>query len=229
MDTFGRRLAIVTSFQADGMVAVDMAVRLSKDVRVVTLDTGRLPEATYKTIETVRRHYGIPVEVVCPERREVESMVTRFGPDLFYEGVPYRTLCCQIRKVRPLDRKLEEFDAWVVGLRRSQSATRGSVQKVEQVGERLKISPLADWTKDEVEQYIRAHDVPVHPLYAEGYTSIGCGPCTRATVAGEDERAGRWWWEQGTAKECGLHFTPDGKAERTVDVLLREILEHSNA
>jgi phosphoadenosine phosphosulfate reductase len=206
------------------MVVVDIAAKISPDIRVITLDTGRLPEETYQMMETVRSHYGIKVESVSPATEEVEALVTRHGPNLFYESVPYRTLCCHIRKVRPLNRKLQEFSAWAVGLRRSQSDTRESLAKVEEVDGRVKISPLADWTRQQVDEYTRSNGVPRHPLYGKGYTSIGCGPCTRATKPGEDERAGRWWWEQDANKECGIHFTPDGKAERTVDVLIRDIL-----
>jgi len=129
--------------------------------------------------------------------------------------VAYRSLCCHIRKVRPLERKLAEVRAYAVGLRRGQSEMRQSLRKIseEQHG-RLKISPLADWTKQQVVEYISAHDVPRHALYAAGYTSIGCDPCTRATSPGEDERAGRWWWEQEEQKECGLHSPnrPDSSA-----------------
>jgi phosphoadenosine phosphosulfate reductase len=225
IETHGREFAISTSFQAEGMVVVDMAARISPDVRVITLDTGRLPQETYDLIEDVRKRYGVEVELVSPAAGEVEAMTQRFGPNLFYRSVAYRSLCCHIRKVRPLERKLAELRAFAVGLRRGQSEVRQNLQKIseEQHG-LLKISPLADWTKQQVNDYIAAHDVPRHALYAAGYTSIGCDPCTRATLPGEDERAGRWWWENDVNKECGLHFTPDGKAERTVDVLVREIV-----
>jgi len=206
------------------MALIDMAAKLSSSIRVVTLDTGRLPDETYQMMETVRSRYGVRVETVSPDAGELQTMVSRFGPNLFYESVPNRMLCCHVRKVRPLARKMEEFEAWVVGLRREQSETRGSLAVVEEIEGRHKISPLAGWTKQQVDDYLRRHDVPVHPLYSRGYTSIGCHPCTRATQPGEDERAGRWWWERDTGKECGLHFTADGKAERTVDVLVREIL-----
>jgi len=227
--TYGDRLAVVTSFQLEGMVIVDMASRRSKDVRIVTLDTGRLPAETFDMIELVRAHYGVSVEVVSPDPAETGAMVERYGPNLFYESVPLRTACCHFRKVRPLNRKLAGFDAWLTGLRRSQSDTRESLDKITTDQGRVKISPLVDWTSEDVEAYTAHHNVPRHPLYAKGYTSIGCAPCSRATEPGEDERAGRWWWESGVAKECGLHFTPGGKAMRTVDVLIREILDSSNA
>lgn len=229
VDTFGGRLAVVTSFQDEGMAIVDMAARKSKNVRVITLDTGRLPPETYDMIETVRERYGVRIEVVSPDASEIEAMVSAHGPNLFYESVAMRTACCHFRKVRPLNRKLEGFDAWLTGLRRTQSAERGTIPAASSEQGRLKLSPLANWTRENVQDYLQRNGVPRHPLYAKGYTSIGCAPCSRATEAGEDERAGRWWWEQGTAKECGLHFTPDGRAMRTVDVLIREILENSNA
>jgi phosphoadenosine phosphosulfate reductase len=229
ISTYGSRLAFTTSFQSEGMVVLDLAARISTGVRVLTLDTGRLPDETYAMIETVRAHYGITVECVAPDAGELEQMTALHGPNLFRESVAKRRLCCEVRKVRPLNRKLADFDAWVTGLRRDQETTRESLPKVEEVDGRIKISPLADWSKEQVEAYTREHGVPRHPLYARGYTSIGCGPCTRATAPGEHERAGRWWWEEDAAKECGLHFSPHGKAERTVDVLLREVLETARA
>ena len=226
---FGSSLAIATAFQLEGMVIVDLAARISPHVRVLTLDTGRLPEETYRMIETVRDRYGIAVETVAPDSGEVEAMVTRHGPNLFYREVALRNLCCQIRKVRPLERALSGLSAWVTGLRRDQNDSRVDVRKVEEINGKFKLNPLADWTSAQVSDYIRQNDVPVHPLYATGYTSIGCAPCTRAVQPGEDARAGRWWWEQDAAKECGIHFSPEGKAERKLDVLLSEILEAKHA
>jgi phosphoadenosine phosphosulfate reductase len=222
---FGGSLAIATAFQAPGMVILDMASRLAPQVRVITLDTGRLPESTYQMIETVRERYGIVVETVAPDAAEVEAMVRLHGPNLFYRDVALRNLCCEIRKVRPLERKLRECKAWVTGLQRGQNDSRADVRKVELTDGKLKLSPLADWTAAEVNEYIERHTVPMHPLYAAGYRSIGCEPCTRAIQAGEDERAGRWWWERDAAKECGIHFSAEGKAERKLDVLLSEVLE----
>jgi len=196
------------------MVIVDLASRVASRFRVFTLDTGRLPQTTHEMIDTVRRRYGVAVEVVAPDAAEVEAMVAAHGTNLFYDSVEMRRLCCEVRKVRPLSRKLAEVDAWATGLRRSQGETRAGVGKVELEGGRLKLNPLADWTRAQVEEYIREFDVPVHPLYARGYTSIGCDPCTRAVAEGESERAGRWWWEQDAQKECGIHFTPEGKVRR---------------
>ena len=226
---FGKSLAIATAFQAEGMVILDMASRVSSAMRVFTLDTGRLPEETYEMIEMVRKRYGVTVETVSPDAAEVESMVALHGPNLFYGAKPLRNLCCEIRKVRPLERKLHELDAWVTGLRRDQNDSRADVRKVESSGGKVKVSPLADWTADQVNAYLLQHDVPMHPLYTACYRSIGCAPCTRAVRPGESDRAGRWWWEQDAASECGIHFTPAGKAERKLDVLLSEVLEARRA
>ena len=221
--TYGDSLAIATSFQKEGMVVIDMAVRIDPRVRVFTIDTGRLPEETHQMIETVRQCYGIPVEIVFPEAAEVESMIAAHGPNLFYREVALRQLCCHVRKVRPLERKLAGLSAWVVGLRRSQSPARANTPKVEMRNGTAKISPLADWSRQQVDDYITRHGVPVHPLYAKGFPSIGCGPCTRASFDCEDERAGRWWWEHDSDKECGIHITPGGQIVRQRDALIAGI------
>lgn len=211
---FGDDFAIATSFQKEGMVILDIASGLGPPVHVFTLDTGRLPEETYRMIETVRQRYGIAVEVVFPDAGEVGRMVSERGPNLFYESLESRRRCCEVRKVRPFERKLRELSAWATGLRRQQSETRTAVSKVEAVDGRIRICPLADWTSEQVDRYIAENAVPVHPLYRRGYTSIGCAPCTRPVEAGESERAGRWWWEQDGRKECGIHFTADGLVRR---------------
>ncbi len=205
LDSFGDALAFVSSFQDEDMAIVDMAVRLAPAIRVITLDTGRLPEETHRIMETVRARYGLRIETVCPDAAELEGMLTTHGPNLFRQSPALRKLCCEIRKVRPLERKLAEFRASVYGLRREQSAARSNVPKVEERGGRVKISPLADWTSAQLQEYIREHNVPRHQLYAHNYTSIGCAPCTRAVEPGEHGRSGRWWWEQDATRECGLH------------------------
>ena len=215
ISAFGGEFAIVTSFQKEGMVIVDLACRLAGPLaRVFTLDTGRLPEETYHMMEAVRERYGIRVETVFPRQEEVEGMVSDHGPNLFYRRPELRALCCDIRKVRPLERKLREFKAWATGLRREQSDTRAGVRKAEEVDGRIRLCPLADWSAEQVDRYSQENGVPLHPLYSCGYTSIGCGPCTRAVAAGEDQRAGRWWWEEKTKKECGIHFGLDGTVRR---------------
>ena len=214
--TFGESFAIASSLQKEGMVIVDLASRISSSVRVFTLDTGRLPEETYRRMESVRDRYGITVELVLPDAAEVERLVNLHGPNLFYQSVELREQCCDARKVRPLARKLRTLKAWATGIRREQAQSRAGVQKVEELDGRIKISPLADWTAQQVEDYTRRHNVPVHALYARGYRSIGCAPCTRAVKPGEDERAGRWWWEEDAHKECGIHFSADGSVQREI-------------
>ena len=221
---FGSRFAVVTSFQKEGMVLVDMAARMGSAVRVITLETGRLPAETLAMMATVESRYGITVERIKPDAGEVARMTDAHGVDLFRKEVVLRKLCCQVRKVRPLDGALKELDAYAVGLRRSQSESREGVEQKAFVDGKWKLSPLAFWTAAQVEEFTRQHDVPVHPLYAQGYTSIGCAPCTRAVTSEEGERAGRWWWEVAGDKECGLHFTPEGKMVRELDVLLGELV-----
>ena len=223
---YGSRFGVCTSFQAEGMVLIDIAVRIHPSVRVFTIDTGRLPQETYDVMETIRERYKIPVEIVVPDHAEVETMTTRHGVNLFYEDVALRKLCCHIRKVRPLERKLAEFDAYAVGLRRGQSGERADVEQAVEQGGKIKLSPLANWSAEQVEDYLVRYNVPRHPLQAKGYATVSCAPCSRAIQPGESERAGRWWWEDGESKECGIHFTPSGAMKRTLDVLLDEILVH---
>lgn len=208
LDRFHPRMAISAAGGLDGMVLIDMAWRINPEVRVFTLDTGRLPAETYSLFEGIRERYGIQVEFEFPDRLEVERLMKQHGPNLMYRSLDLRLECCEVRKVEPLKRKLATLDAWVAGLRREQWRTRRSIAKVEldrDHGGIVKINPLADWTLDRVRDYIDQHDVPYHELFDHGYTSIGCAPCTRAVMPGEPERAGRWWWEQDTDKECGIH------------------------
>ena len=226
-NTHGPRFAVVTAFQPEGMVLVDMAMRNDPQTRIVTVDTGRLPQETYDMMDTVRLRYQTRIEVILPDAAEVERMVGRHGVNLFRADPSLRKLCCQIRKVRPLEQRLDGgIDVWATGLRREQSAERELIEKVEDSGGgRIKLNPLAEWTRGQVEEYITRHNVPTHPLLEQGYRTVGCAPCSRAVFSGEDERAGRWWWERdGGGKECGIHVTVDGKMKRTLDVLLEEIL-----
>jgi phosphoadenosine phosphosulfate reductase len=205
------KVVIVASFQAESSVIIDLASKIRPDVRVLTLDTGRLPRETHDMIGRVRERYGIEIEVVTPEPVEVTHMVTVHGADLFRESVELRRKCCDVRKSRPLDRALKGYDAWITGVRREQATTRAQTPLVaidSEHGGMAKIAPLAAWSKAQVWDYIREHDLPYHSLYDRGYTSIGCAPCTRPTLPAENERAGRWWWEQNEVKECGLHWSP---------------------
>jgi phosphoadenylyl-sulfate reductase (thioredoxin) len=222
---FGSSLIVLSSFQREDIIVTDLVLSAAPATRILTLDTGRVPPATNQIIADVERRYSIAVERIVPDAGEVAAMVALHGRDLFRENVPNRMLCCDIRKSRPLARGLSGVAAYFTGLRRAQAKSRATIEVFDRSGASVKISPLADWTTEDVARYTHEHALPEHPLYAAGYTSIGCDPCTRPVVAGEDERAGRWWWESPEAvKECGLHFSADGRAERTVDVLLREVL-----
>jgi phosphoadenosine phosphosulfate reductase len=206
------RVAIVASLQAESSVIIDIASKIHRDLRILTLDTGRLPRETYEMIDRVRVRYGIEIEVLTPDPLEVEEMVATNGANLFFNSVQHRRHCCAVRKSHPLARALQGFGAWITGVRRDQAATRAHTQLAAldpQHEGLVKIAPLAAWSKAQVWDYIRSNDLPYHSLYDRGYTSIGCAPCTRPTVAGEDERAGRWWWELTEVKECGLHWTEE--------------------
>jgi phosphoadenylyl-sulfate reductase (thioredoxin) len=211
------------------VVILDLVLNAAPATPVLTIDTGRLPEATQQMIDAIETRYGIHVEKIRPDADEVASMEALYGRDLFRDSVAHRTLCCNIRKVRPLARRMRDFKAYYTGLRRSQNESRAGIEYFDRTASPVKISPLADWSAADVLAYSREKNLPEHPLYAAGYASIGCDPCSRAIRPGEDERAGRWWWEQDAQKECGLHFTPDGRAERTVDILLRDVLRNTKA
>jgi phosphoadenosine phosphosulfate reductase len=218
--SFGRdRLAIASSFGPEDIVLIDLLASFVPKARVFTLDTGRLPQETYDLMDQVRRRWAIDIEVFFPDAVAVETMTTTKGLNLFYESVENRRECCHVRKVEPLGRALATVDAWVTGLRRDQSATRAEVRKAEPDPSReglWKIAPLVDWTSREVWAYIRERDLPYNALHDRGYPSIGCAPCSRAVEPGEDDRAGRWWWEQESARECGIHFDPrSGKMVRS--------------
>jgi phosphoadenosine phosphosulfate reductase len=185
-----------------------MMWRIDKNCRVFTLDTGRLNQETYELIDQVRGRYKVDVEVMFPDSAAVEKMVREKGINLFYHSIENRKLCCNLRKVEPLNRILKTLDGWITGLRRTQAVTRGDLKKVEidlGHGGIVKLNPLADWTTQQTFDYLKANDVPKNRLHDLGYPSIGCEPCTRAVKPGEDERAGRWWWENPEQKECGLH------------------------
>lgn len=206
----GRSVALATSFQVQGMVLVDMFAKANPEARIFTLDTGRLHSHTYDAMERTREKYGINIEVLFPDRDEVEEMVTSRGVNLFYKSVENRRLCCQVRKTNPLNGYLKTLDGWITSIRADQTAQRAESSKFEidyLHGRMLKINPMLDWTTEQVWDYVRKNDVPYNKLHDMGYPSIGCAPCTRAVEEGEDPRAGRWWWEQGSDKECGIHFS----------------------
>jgi thioredoxin-dependent adenylylsulfate APS reductase len=209
LDRFHPRIALSNSLQTEDMVVQDIGWRINSKLNVFTLDTGRIHQETYDMMDRVREHYGTRIEVLFPDAAEVQAMVNAKGLNFFYESLENRHECCGVRKLQPLRKKLAMLDAWITGLRRDQWATRSDVKKIEidaANGGIVKINPIADWTQAMLDEYVAKHDVPRHALYAKGFTSIGCLPCTRVTKPGEDPRAGRWWWETDGKKECGLHL-----------------------
>jgi len=208
-ETFGDKIAKASSFGAEDSVVTDMIIKINPKARFFTLDTGRLNQETYDVMDTISKKYKIKFEVLFPDRDAVEEMVREKGINLFYESVENRKLCCEIRKVRPLNRILSSLDAWVTGLRRDQNENRSKSSMVEidhLHGGIIKINPIIDWSWENVMSYIKDHDLPYNKLLDKNYPSIGCEPCTRPVKPGEDLRAGRWWWESDTHKECGLHI-----------------------
>jgi phosphoadenosine phosphosulfate reductase len=224
---FAPGIAISTSFQIDSVVLIDMAYAIDPETPVFSVDTGRLPAETLELAEALRARYpGLRLELVRPDQDEVGAMTGKHGVDLFRTSVDLRLLCCNIRKVRPLTKHLHSLEAWVTGLRRDQWASRTNIRKIEidhDHGAVVKLNPLAEWTEEEVWDYVREHEVPYHRLYDQGYTSIGCAPCTRAIRADEPSRAGRWWWESNAPKECGIHCSIEsGGLEHELHALIGE-------
>jgi phosphoadenosine phosphosulfate reductase len=227
LERFAPRISLSTAFQIDGVALIDMTAEIATEFKVFSVDTGRLPAETLDLIARLRERYPhMELEVLTPEKREVSVMVARNGEDLFRDSVESRLICCNVRKVRPLTRHLATLDAWVTGLRRDQWASRSDIRKVEidhDHGAIVKLNPLAEWTEEEVWDYVRERDVPYNALYDQGYSSIGCAPCTRATLPGEPARAGRWWWETNAPKECGIHCAIEtGGMEHELHAILGE-------
>lgn len=207
---FGEKLGFATSLGLEDMVVLDFVRKHAPKTCLFTLDTGRLPEETYQLLQKVREAWGISIHILFPDPAEVEEMVNTQGPNLFYESLEKRKLCCKVRKVNPLRKKLSSLDAWMTGLTHYQAVTRKDTPVVEWDASfsLYKFNPIVHWKKSEVSDYIREHKVPYNALHDRGYPSIGCAPCTRAIKEGEDLRAGRWWWENPEVKECGLHVKP---------------------
>jgi phosphoadenosine phosphosulfate reductase len=208
-DNLHPRVAKASSFGAEDAVIMDIMHKINPKFRFFTLDTGRLPQETYDIMDIVRKKYNISIEILFPDTKEVEDMVKEKGINLFYDSVENRKLCCEIRKVHPINKILSTLDGWITGLRRDQTEVRKDVD-IFQIDhghdEILKINPIIDWTWKQIQEYIKKNNLPYNKLLDKGYPSIGCEPCTRAIKPGEDLRAGRWWWEQGEHKECGLHI-----------------------
>jgi len=204
------RIALASSFGAEDQVLTDMLVRANPAARIFTLDTGRVFQETYDTMQRSIEHYRIPFEVCVPEAADIAALIAKDGPNLFYSSVENRKACCNVRKMKPLRKVLNTVDAWICGLRREQSITRTAVELVSWDAEFgiYKICPLFDWSEAQVWDYIKKNNVPYNALHDQGFPSIGCAPCTRAVRPGEDIRGGRWWWESPEHKECGLHKSP---------------------
>ena len=203
-----------TSLGAEDMVVTDLVADLHLDIALATLDTGLLHLETQVQLEQVQARYGRQVQRFEPDASQVLHFVGRHGQRAMFESVNLRKACCALRKLEPLQRMLQGRSAWVTGLRRGQSSGRGQVQAVETGADgRDKINPLADWSGHDVWHYIATRQVPYNALHDQFFPSIGCAPCTRAVALGEDARAGRWWWEDEAAKECGLHTRADSLAD----------------
>ncbi len=201
------RVAFSSSLGAEDQVITHMLTEATSDPLIFTLDTGRLFYESYDLIERTQKRYGIQIRVMFPDRAEVEKMVNEKGINLFYYSVENRKRCCNIRKTEPLQRALKGHEIWITGLRREQSPTRHDLHLIEwdETNKIIKVNPLLEWSESQVWDYISTHDIPYNSLHDKGYPSLGCKPCTRAIMEGEDVRAGRWWWEQPETKECGLH------------------------
>ncbi|HEX4509662.1 MAG TPA: phosphoadenylyl-sulfate reductase [Burkholderiaceae bacterium] len=198
-----------TSLGAEDMVLTDLIARLRLGIAIGTLETGELHAETVALIARVEARYERRLEVYRPRQEKVLHFVRQQGADAMYRSIELRKACCELRKMQPLARMLEGRTAWVTGLRREQSTNRGGVAFVETDTQgRTKVNPLADWSWNDVWHYLAVHHVPYNPLHDSFMPSIGCEPCTRAIAVGEDFRAGRWWWEDEAAKECGLHAQP---------------------
>ncbi len=214
VERFFPRIGFASSFGAEDVVVIDLLVKVNPKVTIFTLDTGRLNEETYDVMDRIRERYGVSITSYFPDKAAVEKLEREKGFYSFRKSVENRKECCGIRKVEPLGRALADLDAWITGLRREQAVTRSGLPKVEvDTAHRgiAKLNPIADWTTEQVWDYIRKNQVPYNKLHDQNFPSIGCAPCTRAIRPGEDIRAGRWWWELPEQKECGLHVKPTQK------------------
>lgn len=208
-DLYPGKVAFSTSFGWEDQVLSHIIFKNDLPIKVFTLETGRLFTETYYVWNRTLEIYGKQIHAYYPNTLSVESMVSSKGPSSFYESVENRKECCGIRKVEPLKRALAGNSVWITGIRADQSMNREHMDNVEwdEANQLLKYHPIFDWTLDQVKEFIRANNIPYNPLHDKGFPSIGCAPCTRAVNEGEDFRAGRWWWEDQSKKECGLHTT----------------------
>ncbi len=215
MEKFDKKLVFLSSFGAEDMVITHVIVSENLPIPIHTIDTGRLFQPTYDLIEKSMAKYGIQVRFFHPSSQDVERLISSKGPNSFYASVSNRHECCNIRKVEPLDRAISGFKAWITGVRGGQTGIRSAMTEIEPDplhDDVFKVCPVLQWTLNDVMSYIHFYDVPYNTLHDRGFPSIGCEPCTRGIKPGEDERAGRWWWENGI-KECGIHIAKNGHKE----------------
>jgi len=222
---FRGKIVFSTSFGQEDQVISDFIFRNKFDIRVFTLDTGRLFEETYKVLNQTNEKYGQSIEVYFPDKEQVEKLVTEKGPYSFYQSIENRKECCQIRKVVPLKRALNGMECWISGLRAEQSEARKDLPLFswDENFKIFKFNPLKDWTLDDVLNYLKEYSVPYNTLHDKGFISIGCAPCTRAIKPGEDIRQGRWWWEDQSKKECGLHESGNSAANTNISQFVKKI------
>jgi phosphoadenosine phosphosulfate reductase len=205
---FPGQVTLSSSFSFEDQVITDLIFKNNLPVKIFTLDTGRLFEETYSVWSATNERYNTKIKAYYPDHKMLEPFVEKHGPNSFYESVEQRKACCFVRKVEPLRRALKGHSIWITGIRAEHSANRHDMQQVEwdEENQIIKYHPLLHWTTQEVKDYINQYNVPYNILHDRGFVSIGCAPCTRAIRPGEDFRAGRWWWEDNTKKECGLHI-----------------------
>jgi len=205
--TGSSRIALASSLSIEDQVLTAILLKIEPKARIFFLDTGRHFQKTYDLMEETMRRFKFHYEVYAPASEDLEFLIAEFGPNAFYNSIELRKKCCEVRKVKPLQRVLNTVDAWICGLRREQSLTREEINLVEwdAANSIYKINPIAFWSEEQVWEFIRRENVPYSNLYEKGFPSIGCEPCTRAVKPGEDVRSGRWWWESPDKKECGLH------------------------
>lgn len=222
---YGSEAVFTSSFGAEDMVVTHMISILHLDIQIATIDTGRLPQHTYDLMDRTREQYGLLLHTYFPETDAVEEIVRNRGINLFYSSHENRKLCCGIRKVEPLERLLKGKKAWVTGIRSSQNNFRQNMKRIEsdEIRNVVKFNPLIDWESEDIWNYVHDNGVPYNKLHDNGYPSIGCEPCTRAIKPGEDERAGRWWWESDI-RECGLHV-PENSLDNIGNVYLSKKVE----
>jgi phosphoadenosine phosphosulfate reductase len=196
-----------TSFSKEDQAITFAISQFAPSIQIFTLDTGRLFEETYSTWSATQERLGVSIIPYTPDTQKLQEFLAKKGPNAFFESVENRLECCAIRKVEPLRRALQGADIWITGLRRSHSPDRKNLPQIEwdESHSLIKVHPILDWSDSELDTYIAEHNIPINRLHAKGFPSIGCAPCTRAVKAGEDFRAGRWWWENSEKKECGLH------------------------